>query len=88
MSRSYRKPFYVDGYKRRSKRKQFLKRYANRLIRRTASEIADGKAYRKFFDSYNICDFKWLYDPKPRIRWWNGVMEVVEPDPLYKVRCK
>jgi len=88
MSRSFRKPFYVDGYKRGSKRRKFFKRYANRRVRRTKGEIAEGKAYSRIFDSWSIVDFKWLYDPKPQIRWWNGVMEVIEPDPLYKVRCK
>jgi len=87
MSRSYREPWYTDGWKG-SKRKQFFKRYANRRIRRTTDEIADGKAYIRFFESYSICDYKWLYDPRPRIRWWNGVMEVIKPDPEYKVRRK
>ena len=87
MSRSVRKPWYTDGYKG-SQRKQFFKRYSNRIIRRTESYIADGKAYKKLFDSYSICDYKWLYDPKPRIRWRNGVMEVIEPGPEYKVRRK
>jgi hypothetical protein len=58
MSRSYRRPFITDGYKG-SKCKQFFKRYANKVIRGTVSEIADGKAYRKFFESWSICDYKW-----------------------------
>jgi hypothetical protein len=64
MSRSYRKPWTTDGY-RGSKRRQFNKNYANRIIRRTLEEIPDGKAFKKLTDSYNICDFKWLEtDPK------------------------
>jgi hypothetical protein len=86
MSRSYREPWIVDGYG--SKRKQFFKRLANRRLRRTVSDIADGKAYRKFFESWSICDFKWFHDPKPRIRWRNGVMETIQPDPEYRIRCK
>ena len=87
MSRSVRKPWYTDGYKG-SKSRQFFKRLANRRLRRTDVDIADGNAYRRFFESWSICDYRWLYDPRPRIRWWNGVMEVIQPDPEYKVRRK
>jgi len=87
MSRSLRKPWYVDGWKG-SKRKQFFKRHANRKVRRTAVDIADGKAYRKLFDSWSICDFKWFYDPKPHIYMYGGEQHVVEPDPEYRVRRK
>ena len=38
---------------------RFFKRWANRLVRRH-KEVPNGKAYKKFFDSYNICDFKCL----------------------------
>lgn len=51
MSRSYKKyPF--SGYKC-----GFYKNFHNRRIRRTSNEIADGKAYRKYSDPWNICDF-------------------------------
>ena len=57
MSRSYRKPWIVDGYKG-SKWKQFCKNQANRKIRRTEN-VPNGGTYRKFYDPYNICDYKW-----------------------------
>lgn len=57
MARSYRKPWITDGYKG-SKRRQFFKNIANRRIRK-AKDVPDGKAYRKFFCSYDICDYKW-----------------------------
>ena len=65
MSRSYRKPFVVDGY-RGSKRKAFFKNYANRIIRRTMEEIPDGSSFIKFTGmTYDICDYRWLEkDPK------------------------
>jgi len=87
MSRSFRAPWYVDGWEG-SRRKRFYKRYANRVIRRTESEIADGKAYRKFFDNYSICDYKWLYDPNPHVFWMGGKQYVIEPDPIWKVNRK
>jgi len=57
MSRSYRKPWITCGYG--SKYKQYAKNQANRLIRRT-KDVPDGKAYRRFYNPYNICDYKWL----------------------------
>ena len=58
MSRSCRKPFVTDGYKGSNSR-QFNKRLANRTVRKS-SEIADGKAYKKFFETWNICDYRWF----------------------------
>jgi len=59
MSRSYRKPYIVCG--NGTKYKQYAKKEANRLIRRTRN-VPDGKAYRKFFDSWNIDDYRYLMD--------------------------
>lgn len=36
--------------------KRFGKRWANRRVRRTP-DVPNGKAYRKFYESYDICDF-------------------------------
>ncbi len=58
MSRSYRKPWVVDGY-RGSPRKQAMKRYANSRIRKM-NDIPNGNAYRKFTDPWDIYDYKWL----------------------------
>jgi hypothetical protein len=38
---------------------KFFKKWANRVVRRR-KEVPSGKAYKKLFDSYNICDFKCL----------------------------
>lgn len=67
MSRSNRKPWVTDGYKG-SKRRQFFKRYSNKVIRRT-EDIADGKAFKKVFDSWSICDYKWYESGKSMSRW-------------------
>ena len=56
MSRSYRKPWAVCSYGTRHK--QYAKKEANRLIRRT-KDVPNGKAYRKFYDPWNICDYKY-----------------------------
>lgn len=60
MSRSYRAPYWVDGYG--SKHKKIAKRSANKTVR-NSKEIADGKMYRKVSCSWNICDFK-FEDPE------------------------
>lgn len=80
MSRSYRKPIVTDGYKG-SRRKQFHKNCANRRIRRTVEEIANGKAYRKFYESWDICDYKWRCNFEPYVyrNWKTKELEWVYP---------
>ena len=64
MSRSRRKPWVTDGYKS-SGRRQWFKNYANRVVRH-AKEVPDGKAYKKLYCSYNICDYKWQIFPEDK----------------------
>ncbi len=66
MSRSYRAPWYTDGYKG-SRNRQYHKREANRTIRRSI-DVPNGKAYRKFYESWSICDYKFPM-LTPYIRW-------------------
>lgn len=88
MSRSYKKPWMTDNGSRRL----FFKNYANRVIRRKSIdfEIADGNAYRKHFDQYSICDYKFSYNPFPRVyyNYRTGEPEWVEPEPIYKYNRK
>lgn len=54
MSRSYKKTLgYCD-------RNPWAKRQANKKVRRTW-DIDSGGAYKKLYDSYAICDYKFLY---------------------------
>ena len=56
MSRSYKRyPGYSDS-------NPFMKRYANRRLRRLPVdvEIAGGCSYRKHTCSYDICDWRWF----------------------------
>jgi len=86
MSRSYREPVFVDGYGTR--RKRYAKNLANRYIRRT-KDIPNGNAYRKYYDSWDICDYRFRWDPYPHIRCWKfGEAVVVEPIPEWKARRK
>jgi len=65
MSRSYRKPYVVDGYG--GKHKPYAKRQANKRIRRSEG-VPDGKQYRKFYETWNIRDYKSYYVQKPYVR--------------------
>lgn len=61
MSRSYRKNWILtDNYG--SPYKKFAKRQANKKIRKSKN-VPNGKAYRKFFESWDICDYKIHYSP-------------------------
>ena len=54
MSRSYKKNvWYTDSgaYKR------FQKKRANKRVRKS-EEISNGNAYKKYFNSWDICDWK------------------------------
>lgn len=63
MSRSYRKPWVTDGYG--SKWKPYAKNQANRLIRRN-KDVPNGKTYRKFYNPWNICDWKYPVNVKDK----------------------
>lgn len=55
MSRSFRHPFYKDGYG--SKKKGATKAEYNGRIRKT-EDVPDGKAYRKYSESWDISDYR------------------------------
>lgn len=64
MSRSYRKPYFTEGYGNKDKPKR--KRSASRAVRAT-EEVASGAAYKKQFNPWDICDFK-IYAPNTKAR--------------------
>ncbi|MDD5650967.1 MAG: hypothetical protein PHF86_11210 [Candidatus Nanoarchaeia archaeon] len=55
MSRSYKK------YSLIKKNNSFEKRYANRVVRRKKLLFGNGGHYKKAYDSYRICDWKFSY---------------------------
>lgn len=69
MSRSYRQPYYVSG----GTGKKYYKRFANKKVRRY-NGVSDHKFYKKIYESWDICDYKY--------RWTPGV------EPLYRVARK
>lgn len=40
-----------------------MKRYANRVVGNT-KDVPDGKAYKKCFCSYDICDYRYYVEVK------------------------
>lgn len=66
MSKSRRKPFIVD-----SSTKKFGKRYANKKVRRYKGVIQNGKWYRKIYNSWDICDYKWYVSPNDKFWDYN-----------------
>jgi hypothetical protein len=86
MSRSYREPYYVDSYG--SKVKKLTKREANKVVRKNWN-IDDGCMYRKVYDPWNIVDYRYRWSPWLRYYMnWEGEMDVINPEPYYKVGRK
>ncbi len=58
MSRSYKKTWgWTDHHRRTTK---LFKRFANKKVR-GIENIMNGSSYKKYFQSYTICDYKFLY---------------------------
>ena len=67
MSRSYKK-FPYAGRKDKG-----LKKYANRKFRKDKFNDLQHNAYKKHYETYNICDYKsveYSFD-----RWWQSELE-------------
>lgn len=62
MSRSYKKPYVKD-----KSNKKDGKKAANNKVKRT-KEIGNGKQYKKVYNSWNICDYKFRIDEDPKFK--------------------
>lgn len=73
MSRSYRKHTYVtDKQRNKCPHRLKSKTIANRMIRRT-DDIVNNAAYRRIYDSWDICDWKFtLSENEFKHKWKNG----------------
>lgn len=65
MSRSYRKPFWTQGYG--GAWRNFAKRQSSKRVRRTKS-VSNGNYYKRISNSWDICDYK-FYDAKSEQSW-------------------
>ena len=76
MSRSYKKhPVYKEGYG--SKRLQRMKRLSNKKVRR-AENVPDNYEFKKFFESWEIHDYKFRETETEFKRYWE--QEEVHPE--------
>ena len=57
MSRSHKQPFITDSRHGRWKDKRFAAKAARN------ADYSDGNHYRRFYQSYRICDYAW-YSPE------------------------
>ena len=64
MSRSYKKHHRV-----KDPAGKHMKRYANKKVRRT-NNVPNGKAYKKFFESWDISDWNWYWSRSQAIADW------------------
>jgi len=69
MSKSYKFPMF------KLKNDTFLKRLANRIVRKHAV-LPNGKSYKKVFNSWEICDYKSY--PLIRKTRWTTEEEMIE----------
>lgn len=71
MSRSYKKnPFITDHHRKSTK---IAKRFANKKFRKQMEEeekLLNRSKYKKFADSWNICDYKWRMTKCEAINWY------------------
>lgn len=66
MSRSKKRiSIFTDSH---AKTNKWFKRLANKKVRKSEI-IADGKQYRKVYNSYNICDWKFFQEKGSE--WYN-----------------
>ena len=90
MSRSYKKHDIVKDPANKA-----MKRYANKKVRHTKN-IPNGKAYKKFFESWDICDYRWIWTREDAIRnfeqapansWIKNHFETLEKYLIYWEKC-
>lgn len=91
MSRSYKKHFRC-----KQKNSKIEKKRANKKVRHFKSDLPNGKAYRKLFESWDICDWNWIwtkqdaingYNRKSNSSWVNDHYETLEEYLIYWEKC-
>jgi len=78
MSRSYKHNPWVTDNHDRNLRRQFMKRYSNKSIRnklKNSDELVQGTDYKKHFNSYRICDYRWYWSKDMAIKYYNERIE-------------
>ncbi len=71
MSRSRKKSTFVTDNHGHNLRRKFMKRYYNKSLRNSLKnndELLQGNSYRKYSDSWNICDYRWYWSEENAIK--------------------
>lgn len=72
MSRSRKKiPCWKDGERSRTPHRLRTKTFANRSVRRN-SDIPSGCGYKRVFNSYIICDYKFIRSEAQLLEMWES----------------
>jgi hypothetical protein len=61
MMHSYNRSPYIKDHNRKHKR------FANKRVRRHLN-IPSGSSYKRIYQSWNICDYKWLWTKRDAIK--------------------
>lgn len=79
MSRSFKRP-WVKGTSRSGQR--WMKRYASKVVRRYRSYIPDGMRYKRIFETWDLCDYRWMVykrevesDQSLHFPWYRYIMK-------------
>lgn len=92
MSRSYKKTPGFTDQQRHSKTPSFFKQQANKKVRKFDGMIPNGKAYRKLYEPYEICDWKFLHYSDQELHDWHyrtsRFFRIFTPEPLYRYYMK
>lgn len=80
MSRSYKKhPWATDNHKG----KKYLKKVANKRVRKFNRELANGNAYRRLYPTYDICDYKFFCTFIDALKELNRKIDEIENEKQY-----
>ena len=81
MSRSYKKnPWITDHHVKSSSER---KKFANKKVRHT-KDLPNGKAFKKVFESYNLCDYKFFQTKEEAIEEYEETLNDVRLDEDYR----
>lgn len=80
MSRSYKKhPWATDNHSNR----KYLKKVANKRVRRFNRELANGNAYKRLYPTYDICDYKFFCTFIDALKELNRKIDEIENEKQY-----
>lgn len=70
MSRSRRKSQFVTDNHGHNFRRKFMKKYSNKSLRsrlKNSDELMQGSEFKKHFESWDICDYKYFWSKEDAI---------------------